>query len=429
MKICVFGTWHLGCVTAACLADAGYATLGLDPDASVIAKLKRGEAPLFEPGLNALIAEGIAGSRLSFSSDPAVVADCDLIWVSFDTPVDDDDIADVEFVAQAVHSLFPHIRDNAVVLISSQLPVGSTRALARAFASEQPGKACHFAYSPENLRLGKAIEIFTKAERIIVGSDHPRAREVLQPVLANFTETVLWMSIESAEMVKHAVNAFLATSVTFANEIATICERVGADAGDIEKALRLEPRIGQRAYIKPGASFAGGTLARDVMFLRGIAAKEGVKVPLIASILDSNDAHQQWAVRRLIERLGALNGKTVAVLGLTYKPGTDTLRRSSSVEICRELARLGARVGAFDPAVRSLPREFSEFIELASDLPSVLSGADAAIVATEWPEFKSLSPADLIGAMRNPLICDPNRFLAAAFDSAPQISYITVGRP
>jgi UDPglucose 6-dehydrogenase len=429
MKICVFGTWHLGSVTAACLADVGYQTIGLDHDRAVIAGLEAGKAPLFEPGLNELIAEGLAASRLSFTSDPSAVADCSIVWVTFDTPVDDNDVANVQFVANEVRSLFPHLSDGAVVLISSQLPVGTTRALSRDFFREQPAKTCHFAYSPENLRLGKAIEIFRNAERIVVGCENKRTVQALSPVLEKFTGTILWMSLESAEMVKHAVNAFLATCVTFANETASICERVGADAGQVEQALRLEPRIGPRAYIKPGASFAGGTLARDVMFLRGIAQREALSVPLIDGILPSNEAHKRWPVRRLTERYGSLQGRNVAVLGLTYKPGTDTLRRSSSIEVCRGLAELGANVSAFDPAISTLPQELNGVIHLTSSIEEALSGADAAIVATEWPEFKSLSPGVCIDTMRSPLICDPNRFLGAAFEIAPQIIYVTVGKP
>ena len=172
MKFCVFGTWHLGSVTAACLAEAGYRTVGLDYDSDVVAGLQAGEAPLFEPDLNELIARGLSASLLSFSSDPSEVADCDVVWVTFDTPVDDNDVADTESVVSAVRSLFPHIRDGAVILISSQLPVGSTRALAKDFARQEPNKSCDFAYSPENLRLGRALEIFKNAERIIVGSEN-----------------------------------------------------------------------------------------------------------------------------------------------------------------------------------------------------------------------------------------------------------------
>jgi UDPglucose 6-dehydrogenase len=217
--------------------------------------------------------------------------------------------------------------------------------------------------------------------------------------------------------------------VAFANELAIVCERVGANAAEVERALRLEPRIGPRAYIKPGAAFAGGTLARDIVFLNTIARREGLHLPLISGVLPSNEAHKHWPVRRILERLGNLSGRTVAVLGLSYKPGTDTLRRSSSIELCRELSSLGARVRAFDPAINDLPNEFKAFVTLAASAKEALSGADAAIVATEWPEFRSIDLATWLDAMPLPLICDTNGFLAKTFEGAPQLSYMSVGRP
>jgi UDPglucose 6-dehydrogenase len=428
MKIGVLGLWHLGSVTAACLAEAGYETIGIDFDEAVVAKLGRGSAPLFEPGLDDLLAAGLASGRLSFASDAASMRGCDLVWVAYDTPVDDEDRADTGSVIAAIERLFPYLSNGTIVLISSQLPVGCTRAVAESFSAKFPGVRCRFAYSPENLRLGRAIEIFKTAERIIVGCDDAAAEPILRALLGKFTDTVLWMSLESAEMVKHSVNAFLATSVTFANEIAAVCEIVGANAADVERALRLEPRIGPRAYIKPGASFAGGTLARDVVFLNGIAAKNELQLPLLAGILPSNHAHQQWPVRRLVQRLGDLSGRVVAVLGLAYKPGTDTLRRSSSLELCRALAELGATVQAFDPAVHAVPPE-DGFIEIKASMDEALSGADAALIGTEWSEFKSLTAERCLNAMRSPLICDPNGFLASNLDGRSRIDYIAVGRP
>jgi UDPglucose 6-dehydrogenase len=428
MKIGVLGLWHLGSVTAACLAEAGYETVGIDFDEAVVARLGRGSAPLFEPGLDDLVAAGLASGKLSFAHDPAATRGCDLVWVAYDTPVDDEDRADTGSVIAAIERVFPYLGNGTIVLISSQLPVGSTRAVAKSFSAKFPGVECRFAYSPENLRLGRAIEIFKTAERIIVGCNDAAAEPALRALLGKFTDTVLLMSLESAEMVKHSVNAFLATSVTFANEIAAVCETVGANAADVERALRLEPRIGPRAYIKPGASFAGGTLARDVVFLNGIAAKSGLQLPLLAGILPSNQAHQQWPVRRLVQRLGDLSGRVVAVLGLAYKPGTDTLRRSSSLELCRTLAELGATVQAFDPAVRSIPPE-DGFIALRASIDDALSGADAALIGAEWPEFKSLTAERCLSAMRSPLICDPNGFLASNLDDRSQIDYIAVGRP
>ena len=418
----------MGCVTAACVADAGYRTIGIDFDPNVTSKLHDGQAPLYEPGLDELISRKLAQGKLTFSSDPADAAGCELVWITLDTPVDDHDVADTRVVRNAVERLFPYLKDDAVVLISSQLPVGSTRAMAQTFGAGFPGRICHFAYSPENLRLGKAIEIFKHSERIVVGAESDRARRLLRPLFDNFTQRVVWVSIESAEMAKHGVNAFLATCVTFANELAIVCERVGADASEVERALRLEPRIGPRAYIKPGAAFAGGTLARDIVFLNTVAEREGLRLPLLGSVMRSNETHKHWPVRRLVERLGGLTGRTVTVLGLAYKPGTDTLRRSSSIELCRELADLKAAVRAFDPAVRDLPSEFKSFVTLLPSAEAALAGADAAIIATEWPEFRSIPFAAWRDAMRSPVICDPNGFLAETFENSGLSGYIRVGR-
>ena len=284
MKIGVAGLWHLGSVTAACLAQAGFDVTGTD-EAPVVAELAAGRAPLFEPGLNELLTAGIETGRLRFSSDPAMaLRDRDLLWITYDTPVDDNDHADVDSVVSRAQALLPLLRDGAVVLVSSQLPVGTTRALRDWFVCQHPGRDLHFACSPENLRLGAAIAAFVQADRIIVGCESAAARQRLQPLIEQLGRPVIWMGLELAEMVKHTINAFLATSITFTNEIATLCERVGADAGEVEAGIRSEPRIGRRAYVTPGGAFGGGTLARDVAFLSTLAAAQGLRMPLIGGI-------------------------------------------------------------------------------------------------------------------------------------------------
>lgn len=428
MKVCVQGLWHLGSVTAACLAGAGIDVIGLEDDAPTIAGLKAGRPPLYEPGLEDLLRAGLDAGRLSFTGDPAAVAGVDVVWVAFDTPVDDEDRADVGFVTDRVRGLFAHLRDGAVVLISSQLPVGSTRALARAFEAVAAGRRVHFAYSPENLRLGKAIDVFRNPERIIVGCNDQTARTVLAPLLERFCPAIQWIGVESAEMTKHALNAFLATSVTFINEVATVCERVGADAAEVEAALRSEPRIGQKAYIRPGAAFAGGTLARDVAFLGGLAVLHGIALPMIAGIIPSNREHRGWPLRQLQARLAPLAGKRVSILGLAYKPGTDALRRSVSIELIWALLAAGAQVRAFDPAVKALPDELAA-VTLASDAVDALDKAAAAVVMTEWPEFQSLSAEVVAQRMQHPLVLDQNRFLAKALEGRPGIHFITIGKP
>jgi UDPglucose 6-dehydrogenase len=430
MKVCVVGLWHLGTVTAACLASAGNEVVGLDFDPENVQKLQGGQPPIFEPGLEELIRQGLSMGHLSFSEDIGkAVHGAEVVWVAFDTPVDDEDRANVEFVVGRVTQLFPWLEMNALVLISSQLPVGTTRRLEKIYAKTYPDRPVTFGYSPENLRLGKAIHAFTQPDRVVVGirtnTDRDRVKELLQP----FTERIEWMSIESAEMTKHVLNAFLATSIVFINEVATLCEEVGADAKEVERGLKSDLRIGSRAYLSPGAAFAGGTLARDVIFLTNIGAAHNQPKHLLSAVKESNDAHRQWTRRKLQSLLGDLRGRKVAVWGLTYKPGTDTLRRSASVELCEWLVQQGALVEAHDPAVKTLPRELAQRFKVHATALATLEGASALVVATEWPEYQSLSSEVVLAAMQVSLVLDPNRFLATTLGSDPRIKYVTVGKP
>jgi UDPglucose 6-dehydrogenase len=425
-KLCVYGLWHLGSVTAACMAEH-FPTIGIDPDPAVIDGLRDARPPIFEPGLEDLIRRDLGAGRLELSADLSRVAEADVVWVTFDTPVDEDDRADVESVVGHVERLFPHLADGAVVLLSSQVPVGTTARLEAAFGAVAGGRRVEFAYSPENLRLGKAIEVFQKADRIVVGTRTPEARRRLEALLIPLGRPIVWMSTESAEMTKHAVNAFLATSVVFINEIAAACEATGADAKEVERGLKSETRIGPGAYLGPGAAFAGGTLARDVAFLLGMGHRLGFTTPLLAGVKQSNDVHRGWARRRLGELLGPLGGKTIAVLGLTYKANTDTLRRSESVALCRWCVTQGATVRAHDPSLRERRPELPETLILCGSADEAIRGADAIVVATEWPAFRALTPDLVAAAAPRALVLDANRFLAAGLAADARIRYVAVG--
>jgi UDPglucose 6-dehydrogenase len=285
----------------------------------------------------------------------------------------------------------------------------------------------HFACSPENLRLGKAIEVFTKADRFVVGIRNDAKRALLEQLFAPFTSQVIFMRTESAEMVKHALNSFLAVSVTFINEIARLCEHVGADAKEVSAGLKSDIRIGPKAYLGPGGPFAGGTLARDVVTLTQLAAAKGETISVIPAIKQSNDGHRRWTFNRLRARLGDLRGKSIAVLGLTYKPGTDTLRRSSAMELCEALVKAGATVRAFDPAVNRLPAELAA-ITLARSAAEALRGADAAAVCTEWPEFRQVPWNSAVPAMRAAVFVDANRFLEKELKGITGVEHLSVGR-
>jgi UDPglucose 6-dehydrogenase len=423
MKVCVAGLWHLGSVTAACLGSSGHDVTAFDPDSAVVTDLAAGKPPLFEPGLKEQLHTSLASGKLRPLTDAAeAVKGAEVLWITYDTPVDDEDVADVDYVLDRVRELLPLLGEGAVVLISSQLPVGSTARL----AADAPA-GITFAYSPENLRLGKAIDAFANPDRIVVGVGDDDTRAVLKQLFDAITDQIEWMSIESAEMSKHAINAFLATSVAFINELATLCESVGADASQVEHALKSEARIGPRAYLHPGAAFAGGTLARDVRALTAVGGAAGVDTPLLQGIWDSNNAHRGWPKHALEALLGPLSGKKITVFGLTYKAGTDTLRRSSSVELCLDLTASGATVRAHDPAVKALPDDLAK-IEFVADPFDAATGADALVVATEWPDYRGLDAGKLVAALAGDVVVDANGFLSAAFAADARVRYATVGR-
>ena len=428
MKISVAGLWHLGSVTAACLANKGFDVIGYDAQPEVIEGLAKGAAPIFEPGLDTMIKENGALGRLNFTSDRSQVQSSNIVWITYDTPVDENDNADTSFVEKEIEALFPFLADGAVVLISSQLPVGSVAKLERSFTAVNTGKQVSFACSPENLRLGKAIDVFTNPDRIIVGIRTQDDQAKLEPVLKKITDQIVWMKVESAEMTKHAVNSFLATSVVFINELAVLCEYVGADAREVEAGLKTEFRIGPRAYLRPGSAFAGGTLARDVTYLVKKEEAYNLSTVFFSSIIESNEHHKNWTKVKLKSLVGDLQNKTIGILGLTYKPGTDTLRRSTAIELCYWLDQQHAEIIAYDPALKALPGELSAFISLQVSVEKVLQACDAVIIATECNEFKNILPSTILASARCPFIIDANGFLDKTLKT-DGIKYITIGKP
>ena len=427
MKVCVLGLWHLGSVTAACLASVGHDVTGLDSNSGIVEKLQKAEPPVSEPGLDDLIREGINADRLRFTTNVKIaISSAEVLWVTYDTPVDENDQADVEFVFEEVLKLLSFLSIDTTVLVSSQLPVGSIRRFEDISAEKYPEKNIRFAYSPENLRLGKSLDVFLHPDRVIIGVRRQEDREILGELLGSITDKILWMSVESAEMTKHAINAFLGMSITFINEIASICENIGADAHEVERGLKSETRIGPAAYLSPGAAFAGGTLARDIEFLKDIGSSNNLVNPLISAVRKSNDEHKKWIQRRLFAVLGGLKGKRVAVWGLTYKPGTNTLRRSLSVEMCNWLQEQGAEIAVHDPSKCELPDNWLGEVVRSKTPLEALEGACALVIATQWPEYREINVSDVENIVGQLAVFDSNRFLSD-FNKSPVISYYSVG--
>ncbi len=435
-RVGVLGLWHLGCVTAACLAERGFEVVGLDPDPQVLAALRSGRPPIAEPGLEELIVAGQRSGSLRFDApDERSLGELDVLWIAFDTPVDEEDRADSEWVIGHAHRALRHLARGALAVVSSQLPVGSTARLATALSAEGRDDL-RFACVPENLRLGRALTSFRSPERIVAGVRDAADRDRLIALLEPFTDRIEWMRVESAEMTKHALNGFLATSIAFINEIASLCECVGADAAEVSRGLKSDARIGPRAYLSPGDAFAGGTLARDVGTLDRLAHDNRLPAHLISGTALSNEAHREWA-RRALRRLLAtddegvngrgLAGKHVAMWGLTYKPGTDTLRRSAALELGRWLREQGATVRAHDPAITTLPEETGGGIELCGTPLSAAQQADAVVVCTAWPEYGQVSPVELLGVMRAPIVLDAGGHVESTLGCDPSIHYARVG--
>ncbi len=424
MKIAVVGLWHLGSVTAACLAHKGFEVIAYDPDPKIVDDLNQGILPVSEPGLADLVKAGLDHRRLVFTSELKDLSSAGLVWVTYDTPVDDEDRADTQGVISNIQALFEFIKPNSVIVISSQLPVGSIRLLENEAKRLVLTKNLSFACSPENLRLGNALKVFLEPDRIIIGLNRQDKKAFIESIFLAISPNLVWMSVESAEMTKHAINTFLATSVVFINEIAALCEEVGADAREVERGLKSEMRIGPKAYLRPGNAFAGGTLARDTQYLIELGKKFDHQTPLFSGILASNQQHKDWPKHQLnLLFKGEISGKKIALLGLAYKPGTNTLRRSSALEICEWLRQQQAKIAAFDPGIQDLPFEYG-FIDLKKSAREALDKADVAVIFTPWPEFESLEVKDL----KNLTVIDVTGFLYEKFSKITGLKYITIGK-
>ncbi len=429
MNICVLGLWHLGSVTAACMASLGHRVVGLAFDESLVARLDAGALPVHEPHLEELLHRGLASGRLRFASSVRdATAGAQVLWVACDTPVGDDGQPQPEHVMRQVERVLPHLDANTLVLVSSQLPVGSTRSLQqRAALLRGGGGTLRCAYAAENLRLGSAVGDFLRPDRIVVGVTQESDRALLEGLLGSIAAPIEWMSLESAEMTKHALNAFLAVSVAFANEVASVCEVVGADAKQVERGLKSDRRIGHGAYLAPGAAFAGGTLARDVSFLGGVTREHGLRAPLLSAVLPSNAAHALWVQNTLRRLFADLPRTTIAVWGLTYKAGTDTLRGSATVELCDWLLREGATLRVHDPAVGNLPPRWDSRVERADSPLAAVRGADALVMTVAWPMYREIGAGQLAEAADGLVVLDPNRCRPDLATANVRLRYFAVG--
>ena len=407
MKIAVLGLWHQGVVGAACLVDMGHEVAAADSNADRIVLLKQGRPPLFEPGLDALLDKGLASGRLAFTTDHAeAVREAPYVFVMFDTPVNDRDESDLTEIFSTFEVIAPALRPDAVVLVTAQIPVGTCEALAETLRNKAPNYSATIAYMPENLRLGQAIERFMAPVLPVIGCDHAKTFERLLMVLGPLASEWHRVSLRTAEMIKHALNGFLAMTISFANELGNICDAAGADGKRIGELLRLEPRVGAKAMLLPGLGFSGGTLARDMQTLRGLGRRFDLGTPLLDGVWTANAEQNRLVLRKLARALPKLQGARVAVLGLTYKPDTSTLRRSAAMEVVADLVKAGAIVSTHDP--RADREELKAYTGFAfyEDALAAVTQAEALVLMTPWNEYRDIDFENIRGRMANYYILD-----------------------
>ena len=427
----IIGLWQLGEVYSACLAELGNAVVGIDPDEVVVHNLVKNTPPLPEPGLEELLRTNQAAGKLSYATDYARIEQCDVVWFTFDTPVNDDDDVDLSPIWKSVNTAIPHLKEGVVVVVSSQIPVGTSKKIQALIREKRPKLKFEYAYTPENLRLGDAVHCFLEPGRVVIGTESDAAFKVMEALFAPLSAEMVRMSPASAEMAKHALNAYLATSLSFINDIADACERSGADVLDVVRALRSDARIGQKAFLGAGLGFSGGTLGRDLKALMRFSAEHDFSVPVIEAAFVKNRSREKVLFEKLTRAVGEVRGKTIAILGLTYKPGTRTLRRSQSVGIARELSQRGAHLRLQDPAV--LEEEMPNISQALFDRDPyrAAQGAQVIMLLTPWPEFKSLDFSKLYeGMVGERALLDPWNLLYDKKDElgAMGFAYVGIGR-
>lgn len=412
MRIAMIGGGYVGLVSAACFAEFGTEVSLVETDAGRLALLREGRIPIHEPGLDRLFAENLAAGRLSLGDDlRTALRGVEAIFIAVGTPARrGDGHADLSFVYAAAEQIAQAMSGYAVVVTKSTVPVGTGRRIAEIMRAARPDLDFDVASNPEFLREGSAISDFMRPDRVVIGADSDRGREVLRQLyrpLYLIEAPIVFTGIETAELIKYAANAFLALKITFINEMADLCERAGADVHDVARGMGLDGRIG-RKFLHPGPGFGGSCFPKDTLSLSRIAQDYGAPSRLVETVVTVNDARKSGMAARIIAAAGkSVRGLTIAVLGLTFKPETDDMRESPAVPIISRLVEDGAKIRAFDPEGMDQARPLlPEGITYCRDALDAADGADVLVVITEWNEFRALAPSRIRAAMRGRTIVD-----------------------
>jgi len=428
----MIGAGYVGLVSGACFADFGHHVTCIDKDAQKVAALNRGEIPIFEPGLADLIEANMRQQRLHFAVDTSAVAASDAVFIAVGTPSRrGDGHADLSFVHDAVREIAPLLSGTAVVITKSTVPVGTGDEIERILHEKRLDAKIQVVSNPEFLREGAAIQDFKHPDRIVVGTDDTRARnllaEIYRPLYLNVSP-IIYVSRRTAELIKYAANAFLATKITFINEIADLCEQVGADVQEVARGMGLDNRIGSK-FLHAGPGFGGSCFPKDATALLKTALDHGVALRITETVAAVNDQRKRAMARKVVAAMdGTVRGKTVAVLGLTFKPNTDDTRDSPAISLITALQDLGVTVRAYDPAGMEQAKLQLPSVHYCNNAYAAAEGAHAVVIATEWEQFRALDLARLKGVMAQAAIVDLRNIYRADEMKRAKFRYIAVGR-
>ncbi|MCX6600208.1 MAG: UDP-glucose/GDP-mannose dehydrogenase family protein [bacterium] len=433
MKLVVIGTGYVGLVTGACLAETGHHVTCVDIDEQKIARLRRGEVPIYEPGLKEILARNAAKGRLGFSTDlPAAMPDSEILIIAVGTPSTEDGSADLSHVLAVAEVIGRNLNGYKIIVNKSTVPVGSAD-LVRDKIREFTRHDFDVVSNPEFLKEGDAVNDFMKPDRIVLGVSSARAEELMQRLYAPFQRLghrLIVMDVRSAEMTKYAANAILATKISFMNEIANLCEKVGADVTSVRYGVGADPRIGSQ-FLFPGVGYGGSCFPKDVSALIRIGAAAGNPLKILQAVEEVNERQRLRIAEKVVERFGAdLKGRTLAVWGLAFKPRTDDMREAPSVYTIRELTARGAAIQAYDPAaMQEARRIFGERVRFFEDGYEALRGADALLILTEWQEFRDPDFDLMKSLLKSPIIFDGRNLFEPAHPRQMGFEYFCIGRP
>jgi UDPglucose 6-dehydrogenase len=433
MKITVIGTGYVGSVTGSCLADLGNEVICLDIDKDKIERFKKGEIPIYEPGLSDLIKRNVREGRLIFTTDKKkAIQDSDVIFIAVGTPSADDGSVDLRYIESAAKDIGEHMNRYKVIVDKSTVPVGTADRVKSIIKQSINGKKHEFdlVSNPEFLREGEAIKDFMNPDRIVIGADNSKPKEMMLRIYAGIERTgkpILITDVKSAELIKYASNAMLATRISFMNEVARLCEKTGADIKMISKGMGLDTRIGPR-FLQAGVGYGGSCFPKDVRGLISTGNDYGVEFKILKAVDNVNEEQKKWIIPKIIKEMKDVKGKNISIWGLAFKPKTDDMREAPSITIITELQALGAKITAFDPESEANAKKMLKDVKYAKTPYDALEDCDALVIVTEWDEFRNLDKEKMKKLMKNPLIFDGRNLYSRSEMKKLGFRYIGIGR-